>query len=155
MVAQARKLGEAGDMIDGYMMMDLMRAFYWFDEGLQASLKQRGWQAITRSQSMMFANIAVGIQRPADLARNLGVTRQAVSKMLQEMSEQDLVVIEPDPTDKRAQLVRFSEKSARLRADALEILGQLEDQLGTAIGKRALDSMRGALEKDWGVAGAR
>ncbi len=155
MVAQARKLGEAGDMIDGYMMMDLMRAFYWFDEGLQASLKQRGWQAITRSQSMMFANIAVGIQRPADLARNLGVTRQAVSKMLQEMSEQDLVAIEPDPTDKRAQLVRFSEKSARLRADALEILGQLEDQLGTAIGKRALDSMRGALEKDWGVAGER
>lgn len=152
LVAQARKLGETGEMTDGYMMMDLMRAFYWFDEGLQSSLKERGWQSISRSQSILFANIALGIRRPADLARNLGVTRQAVSKMLQEMAEQDLVTIEPDPADKRAQLVNFSNKSARLRADALDILGQLEGRLGATIGAKAIKSMRGALEKDWGEA---
>lgn len=152
LIVQSRKLGEAENMIDGYMMMGLMRAFYWFDEGLQASLKKRGWQSISRSQSIMFANIALGIRRPADLARNLGVTRQAVSKMLQEMAEQDLVVIEPDPEDRRAQLVSFSEKSTRLRADALDILGKLEEQLGSILGKNEIEALTRSLDKDWGEA---
>lgn len=150
LVARSRRLGEAGDMTRGYMMMDVMRAFYWFDEGLQSALKARGWQSISRSQSIMFANIALGVRRPADLARNLGISRQAVSKMLQEMAEQGLVTTEPDPNDKRAQIVNFSESSTRLRADALDILGRLEDRLGERLGAKSLKALRGTLEKDWG-----
>ena len=150
LVAQSRKLGEAGEMTDGYMMMDVMRAFYWFDEGLQSALRARGWQSISRSQSIMLANIALGVRRPAELARNLGVSRQAVSKMLQEMAEEKLVTIAPDPDDRRAQLVSFSESSARLRADALDILSRLEERLSERIGARSLKALRGALEKDWG-----
>lgn len=152
MVAHSLKFGEAAKMIDGYMMMDLMRAFYWFDEGLQASLKERGWQSISRSQSILLANIALGIRRPSDIARNLGVTRQAVSKMLQEMAEAGLIITEADPEDGRAQLVNFSEKSLQLRADALDILAQLEARLGSTIGDKSLKTLRAALEKDWGKA---
>lgn len=150
LVAQSRKLGEAGEMTSGYMMMDVMRAFYWFDEGLQSALRARGWQSISRSQSIMLANIALGVRRPADLARNLGVSRQAVSKMLQEMAEEKLVTIAPDPDDRRAQLVGFSESSARLRADALDILSRLEEQLSERIGARSFKALRGALERNWG-----
>ena len=52
-------------------MLDVMRAFYWFDEGLQSALRARGWEAVSRSQSMTFANIALGVRRPADLALSL------------------------------------------------------------------------------------
>ncbi|AVA15432.1 MULTISPECIES: flavin reductase [Sphingopyxis] len=151
LVAQSRKTGEADGMNDGYLMMDLMRAFYWFDEGLQSALKARGWQSISRSQSFTLANIALGIHRPSDIARNLGISRQAVSKMLQEMGEQGLITVEPDPDDKRASLVGFSEKSAQLRADALEILMQLERTIGERIGARALKALRAALGQDWGA----
>ena len=151
LVAQSRKTGEAEAMTDGYMMMDLMRAFYWFDEGLQSALKARGWQSISRSQSITLANIALGIRRPADIARNLGVSRQAVSKMLQEMGEQGLIAVETDPHDRRATLVGFSEKSAQLRSDALEILAHMETTLGDRIGARSLKALRAALAKDWGA----
>lgn len=150
LVAQSRRLGEAGAMIDGYMMMDLMRAFYWFDEGLQRALTLRGWQSISRSQSILFANIALGIRRPAELARNLGISRQAVSKMLQDMAEQGLIIAEPDPDDRRAQLVSFSDKSARLRTDALDILSELEQRLGGQIGAKSLKALAEALDKEWG-----
>lgn len=150
LLAHESKARETENMTYGYMMMELMRAFYWFDEGLQASLKKRGWQAISRSQSFALANIALDVHRPADLARNLGVSRQAVSKMLQEMADQDLVVITPDPEDRRAQLVHFSEKSERLRADALDILDRLEKRLGSTIGEASMNAIRAALEKDWG-----
>ncbi len=151
LVAHSARLGEADGMQDGYLMLDVMRAFYWFDEGLQSALRARGWDAVSRSQSMTFANIALGVRRPADLARNLGITRQGVSKMLQEMVERDWIVIEPDPTDKRASIVAFSEKSQQLRADALEILGKIDAALGERIGGKALDALRATLARDWGA----
>lgn len=150
LVAQARNLGNAGGMSEGYMMMDLMRAFHWFDEGLQTALNARGWHSITRGQSMVFANISLGIRRPADLARNLGISRQAVSKMLQDMAAQGLVKIESDPKDRRAQLVNFSEKSSRLRADAIAILETLEARLAETVGSENIETMRHTLERDWG-----
>lgn len=138
-------------MTANFMIMDVMRAFYWFDEGLQSALKARGWQSISRSQSIMLANIALDIKRPADLARNLGISRQAVSKMLQEMTEDNLLSIQADPNDKRAQIVNFSDESIKLRTDALDILGELEVQLGKRIGLGSLKAFRNALAKDWGA----
>lgn len=138
-------------MNDHYLMMELMRAFYWFDEGLQSALRARGWPSISRSQSITLANIALGVRRPAELARNLGVSRQAVSKMLREMSERGLITVRPDPNDRRAALVEFSDQSAALRGDALEVLGQMEKTLGDRIGHRSVKSLRIALAKDWGA----
>jgi len=139
-------------MKDGFLMMDLMRAFYWFDEGLQAALKARGWKSMSRSQSITLANIALGIRRPAKLARNLGISRQAVSNMLQDMAEQGLITIEADPSDRRASVVNFSETSSRLRADALEILGKLEATVSDRVGQESLKMLRESLGKDWGEA---
>ena len=150
LVAQSARLGEAGGMTDGFLMLDVMRAFYWFDEGLQSALRARGWDEVSRSQSMAFANIALGVRRPIDLARNLGITRQGVSKMLQEMVDREWIVIEPDPTDKRASIVAFSEKSQQLRADALEILDRIDKELGKRIGRKSLESLRATLARDWG-----
>ena len=150
LVAQSALLGEAGGMTDGFLMLDVMRAFYWFDEGLQSALRARGWEAVSRSQSMAFANIALGVRRPIDLARNLGITRQGVSKMLQEMVDREWIVIEPDPTDGRASVVAFSDKSQQLRADALEILSRIDQQLGERLGRKTVDALRATLARDWG-----
>ncbi|MGH6695147.1 flavin reductase [Sphingopyxis sp.] len=150
LVANSAHVGDAGEMRDGFLMLDVMRAFYWFDEGLQSALRARGWEEVSRSQSMAFANIALGVRRPIDLARNLGITRQGVSKMLQEMVEREWIAIEPDPTDKRASIVVFSEKSQQLRNDALEILAKIDKDLATRIGRRTFETLRATLARDWG-----
>lgn len=150
LVAHSAHVGNANDMRDGFLMLDVMRAFYWFDEGLQSALRARGWEEVSRSQSMAFANIALGVRRPIDLARNLGITRQGVSKMLQEMVEREWVTIEPDPSDKRASIVVFSEKSQQLRSDALEILARIDEDLARRIGRKAFETLRTTLARDWG-----
>ena len=152
LVAQSQMLREAGGMNDAFLMMDVMRAFYWFDEGLQFALKARGWPSVSRSQSITLANVALGVRRPTEIARNLGVTRQAVSKMLKEMEEEGLIKIEPDPTDGRASWISFSEASWQLRADALDILARMESTLGERIGGDSMKALKAAISKDWGAA---
>lgn len=149
-VANCARLSNAHGMKNGFLMLDMMRAFYWFDEALQSALRARGWEAVSRSQSMTFINIVLGVRRPAELARNLGITRQGVSKMLQEMVDRDWIVIEPDPADKRASMISFSENSAQLRADALEILSKIDLSLADRLGDKSLQALRNTLARDWG-----
>jgi len=134
------------------LMMNLMSALYWFDEALQSHIKAAGWESLTRAQSMVMANIAAGEHRATRLARNLGVTRQAVSQMLAEMEKRGLVVVKSDPDDKRARIVDFSPRAEALRGIARKILSDVEAELAGRIGEDQIAHLRGALQVDWGPA---
>jgi len=131
-------------------MMDLLRAYYWFDEALQAGLKQHGWGDVTRSQSLILSNVAFGVRRASQLAKNLGVTRQAISQMLTEMERKELIAMTADPSDGRAQIVNFSTRSRGIRDDAMKILGTIEGRLADQLGKKRFDALTEALARDWG-----
>ena len=132
------------------LMMDLLRAYYWFDESLQAGLRQNGWHDITRAQSLILSNMAFGVRRASHLARNLGISRQAVSQMLQEMERKGLVVVSADPDDGRAQIVNFSPASRNIRTDAMRILKQIEAHLSQFLGKKEFAALTSTLSRNWG-----
>jgi len=132
------------------LMVDLLSAVYWFDEALQAGLADRGWSHVTRMQSLVLANLASGVQRAAQLARNLGVSRQAMSQTLAEMEARGLVATRPDPSDKRALIVEFSAQSAALQSDALQVLASIERELAARIGTARFDALKEAAGADWG-----
>lgn len=132
------------------LMMNLLSAVYWFDEALQVALKTGGFQGVTRAQSLLLANVAAGEHRAIRLARNLGVSRQSVSQMIAELQARELLVVEEDPDDRRARVVKFSDASSPLREAASDALRQLEDVLRTRIGVRSYEGLRQALLADWG-----
>jgi len=132
------------------LMINLLSSVYWFDEALQAGLAARGWSSATRVQSLVLANLAAGVRRAAHLARNLGMSRQAMSQMLAEMEGRGLITVAADPSDKRARVVSFSAQSAGIRDDAMMILKVVEATLGDRIGERRLNALRDAVAVDWG-----
>lgn len=133
-----------------FLMMNLLSAVYWFDEALQAALREAGIPNVTRAQSMLIANIAAGEQRATRIARNLGVTRQAISLMLSELEVRGIVEIIPDPDDRRARIVRFAAESNDTRRAAARALDYLELKLVERIGLPAYHGLRDAMRLDWG-----
>jgi DNA-binding MarR family transcriptional regulator len=131
--------------------MRLLMGVYWFDNALQARLKKKGFKSVTRTQSLILLNVAMGERRAALLATNLGVSRQAMSQMLASMKKRGLITIKADETDKRAQIVSFSEQSQDIRDAAMTILAKLERELERRIGMKHVDAMRKALDVDWGA----
>lgn len=132
------------------LMLNLMSALYWFDEALQSHLKASGWEALTRTQSLVMANIAAGEHRPGAIARNLGVTRQATSQMLGEMERRKLIVIKTDTRDRRVRIIDFSPETETLRAVANGLLRDFENRLADRIGAKAFEGLRRGLAADWG-----
>ncbi|WP_186266062.1 MarR family transcriptional regulator [Sphingorhabdus sp. SMR4y] len=107
------------------IMVQLVEAIFWFDEALQAQLSAKGWDTISRRQSMILANLADGETRPSRIAEKLGISRQALSQALAEMTARGMITLEDDPDDKRAKIIAFSRDMEPMRQDAVEILNGL------------------------------
>lgn len=137
-------------------MRGLLRAYYWMDESLQNGLQEAGYLPRTRTQTMILINIADGVTRAAELARVLGVSRQAIQQQINELERDDLVTQIPDPDDRRANRIVFSERGSQLINAALASLREAEQALGSRIGYERLSQLRSALMSDWGpVIGGR
>ncbi|MEZ5559397.1 MAG: MarR family transcriptional regulator [Pseudomonadales bacterium] len=132
------------------LIRGLLRAYYWMDESLQNGLQQAGYQPRTRTQTMILINISNGITRAAELARVLGVSRQAIQQQITDLEKDELVTQIPDPEDRRANRIVFSEKGSRLISAAMASLRQAEQALAIRIGYDAVRSLRNALTADWG-----
>ncbi len=131
-------------------MRGLLRAYYWMDESLQNGLQKAGYLPRTRTQTMILINISNGITRAADLARVLGVSRQAIQQQINELEQDDILTQMPDPTDRRANRLVFSEKGAALIGTALETLRQAEQILAMRLGYDSISQLRRVLMADWG-----
>jgi DNA-binding MarR family transcriptional regulator len=132
------------------LMRGLLRAYYWMDESLQNGLIEAGFQPRTRTQTMILINISNGITRAAELARVLGVSRQAIQQQINELERDDLVTQIPDPEDRRANRIVFSERGSELITAALTSLRQAEQALALRLGYDAVRHLRNALTADWG-----
>ncbi|MBW7930307.1 MAG: MarR family transcriptional regulator [Gammaproteobacteria bacterium] len=135
---------------DKFLMRGLLHGFYWFDEGLHKSLAAGGWPLLSRSQSMIMINLTDGITRPSDLARAIGVSRQAVQRTLAEMEHDGLISLVPDPADGRAKIVRVSLDGEGINITALRTLVAMEAELERRLGKQVVAQLRKTLYADWG-----
>ena len=131
-------------------MRGLLRAYYWMDESLQNGLQRAGYRPRTRTQTMILIHISNGVTRAAELARALGVSRQAIQQQINDLEADDLVTQIPDPTDRRANRIVFSERGHALITQAMETLRGAEQALALRIGAEAVAHLREALMDDWG-----
>ena len=128
----------------------LLRGFHWMDEGLQRGLQAKGWPEITHAQSMLIIAVGEGINRPSDIAKYLGVSRQAVHQSLNEIVRLGIMEMSPDPNDGRAKVVRVSEAAMPIVKEARKINAGLEKALAKRIGAERVGILREILETDWG-----
>lgn len=129
----------------------LLEAFDWFDRSLLASLKEQGWPELSHSQSMVMAYVGNEGIRISELARRLGVSRQAAQKSVKELERLKLLRTAVDPTNSSAKTVVLTTRGKANVAAAMSAFSEIETRLARRIGDSELASMRTTLEKDWGA----
>lgn len=87
-----------------------------------------------------FAGVRIGA-----IAEKVGVSKQAVSKVVADMVDEGVVEVVPDPTDARARLVRFTPRGADAIAHGLGVLASLERELARRVGDTTIRQLHAAL----------
>ena len=133
-----------------HLLLSLLQGFYWFDEGLQNYLQARGWPVVTRPQSMVMANLVLGVRRPSDIARRLGVTRQAIHATINQMVDLGIVELVDDPANGRVKIVAPTTMGETMRIDAQRSMVFMGEELGRRLGKAQFLKAAHLLHEDWG-----
>lgn len=133
-----------------HLLLSLLQGFYWCDESLQNYLRARGWPSITRPQSMVMANIALGVRGPSDIARRLGVSRQAIHATINQMAELGVVELADDPTNRRVKIVALTAQGEAMRADAQKAMVLMGEALFDRFGKQPVLKAAHLIGEDWG-----
>lgn len=132
------------------LIIALFQRFCWLDEGLQSRMRDLGWPGVSRRQSMVMTNIVSGVVRSSEIARNLGVSRQAIHSTIGQMVELGILRLDPDPQDRRHMVVSLTDTGAAMRRDAQRAMDELGSQLAERLGKESFDALLAALDADWG-----
>jgi DNA-binding MarR family transcriptional regulator len=99
---------------------------------------------------MVMANVVIGVHNPSDIARNLGISRQAVHTTINQMVKMGMLELREDATDRRAKLVVLSDVGSRMRSDANTVMVALINELRGRIGARNVDNLVKAFSQEWG-----
>ena len=128
-------------------LMQLLLNYYdWFDASLQNSLAASGETAFSKAQSAVFVNLAEGRNTAVDIARHLGVSKQAVNKTVNELVERGFLTLVVDAEDKRSKRILPTRAGLEKGRQAARALYELEQELARRIGKEQARALRDILE---------
>ena len=103
------------------------------DVAIEQVRRTMGLEGLRPAHTALFPHIDLEGTRLTELARRLGISKQAVGQLVDELEEMGGLERVPDPVDGRAKLVRFRRRKGRLVLfEGLEVLGKLEAALEQA-----------------------
>ncbi|PRQ04972.1 MarR family winged helix-turn-helix transcriptional regulator [Enhygromyxa salina] len=104
-----------------------------------------GVPRIRPAHTSVFPHLDLAGTRLTELARRLGISKQAVGQLVDELEQMQVLERVPDPSDGRAKLIRFAKAPGRSLLDGLAHLRRFEQELGVAIGAPRMAALHDAL----------
>ncbi|MFL6060215.1 MAG: MarR family winged helix-turn-helix transcriptional regulator [Marmoricola sp.] len=107
----------------------------------------RGYTELKNSHNGVFATLDREGSRAADMAAQMGMTRQSMGETVREMAELGLVKMQPDPDDRRAKLVTWTEEGLAMAQDGYQHILDLERAFSAEFGEERYAWLREAIAR--------
>jgi len=124
----------------------LFKAARLWNEQAMARVQRRVPEARV-AHTTLLPHIDLEGTRATEIARRAGITKQAVGQLVDDMIGLGMLERVPDPDDGRAQLVRFTDEGIAQLLAGLDVLDEIEIDLGGDAGAGTLDRLRRDLAK--------
>ncbi|MDX2093920.1 MAG: MarR family transcriptional regulator [Kofleriaceae bacterium] len=124
----------------------LFRAARLVNERAVARMQRMGVSSLRISHTALFPHITDAGVRQTALADKLGVTKQAIGPLVDDLVGEGIVERIADPADARAKLVRWTPQGRRALRHGIGVLAELEQQLAATVGAKRLNELADTLE---------
>ena len=124
----------------------------WFETALIPYLQKHGGKNLGYADLKLLANLDCGTTYASELARRMGVSRQAVNKLINNLVEAGLVRLEAVPGKRNTKWIVITESGRETIMDIVAELNRMESLLEGRVGAEQMTVLRTALEADWGPA---
>jgi DNA-binding MarR family transcriptional regulator len=141
----SRKWREFEQIRDASTGQLLMKAARLWNEQAIGRVQAAGATAFRAAHTRLLPHISRDGIRLTELAERVGITKQAVGKLVDDLEAQGVVVREPDPDDGRALRVRYTDRGATALVHGLGVLADLEREIAKSVGKKRMAELNAIL----------
>lgn len=113
----------------------LFKAARLLNERAIERVRLRTDQPVRVAHTTVLPHVDLEGTRLTEIARRLGVTKQAAGQVVDELEEMGFLERIADPKDARAKLIRFSKKGQAAMLEGLQVLGEIEAEVRDVIGE--------------------
>jgi DNA-binding MarR family transcriptional regulator len=117
----------------------------WVD--FRAALLDAGIDDIRPTHGCVFRFLRGDGMRLTELASLAGLTKQSVGEIVDDLTALGYLERYPDPTDKRAKLLRLTKKGKEAQAIGFSLFAKLESDWAETFGEDEITLLRGLLER--------
>ena len=125
----------------------LALAFRCYVGELHDRLTARGFEGVRSSFGPVLRALRSGEATSTELARDLGVSKQAIGRVVEEMRRLGLVVQRSDRSDRRVRRLSLTLRGREMVDTAIEFAGDFERSLQVELGPERAGALRQALEQ--------
>ena len=119
--------------------------YRWMENHIIAALAKAGFDDVTTAQMKVFQRIGPNGTRLTDLAEQAQVTKQTASFLVEQLEKAGWIERVPDPTDKRARLVRVAPRGQAAIEVSAVALAEVETQWREHLGVDRMTQLRAIL----------
>ena len=127
------------------VLMDLAVDAMWGD--FANLLEQTPYSDVRPSHGCVFRFLRADGMRLTELASLAGLTKQSVGEIVDDLTGLGYIERFPDPTDKRAKLIRLTEKGEEAQRTGFSLFAKLEADWAEAFGADRITALRSLVEE--------
>jgi DNA-binding MarR family transcriptional regulator len=116
-------------------------------------LHEQGFETVRPGHGCVFGHIDADGSRLTDLAARAGYTKQTVGEVTSELEQLGYVERVPDPEDKRAKIIRLTERGREAQTAGRQLIADIEGEWSRRYGKERVAMLRELLEEVLGGVG--
>lgn len=132
-----------------YLRNLLLGRSTWMEEQVVAMARNHGYTQVTPAMSRLFGHMGGQPIGLSELARRLGVSRQAVHRLATEAARLGLVEFVQTPEDARVVCLQFSRAGWAMSTQAARDFEEVEARLRERLGTRNLNELKRLLSLAW------
>lgn len=125
---------------------EIWQAFRAYEKAMFSNIDRMGFEDISVADSAILVLIGPSGTRLVDIARQRQVSKQSAHEQVQSLIRRGYLTVIPDPSDKRAKIIKHSDKGLILVKALGEIKRQLNDQVAEQVGEKGMRTLKRLLK---------
>lgn len=136
---------KAGSLRSANLRQRLLRAARTVNSLIVQGLQTRGFSELRSTHTALLSNLDLEGASLSSVASRAGMTKQAMGRLADELVRFGYIQSSPDPTDRRAVILRFTDTGLDLMQQSFAVMAEIEKRCAKRIGKNNLQVLLQAL----------
>ena len=104
-------------------------------------MRERGYEEVSLAHTALLVNLDIKGTRLTTLAERAGMTKQSMGQLAADLENKGYIRRVDDPSDKRAILIKFTDKGMQFLRDGYAVKQEIEAEFAAILGEGRLSHL--------------